>query len=125
VTAGADEPALDRRTEQTLRDILAFTAMASRLIARGRPAFDADEALQLAAEAVLHKIGEAVARLPGEFVSIHPEVPWRRMRAARNLVAHRYEQVDYGLIWDAFAQDLPRDADRIRHILEPRTRSGQ
>jgi uncharacterized protein with HEPN domain len=125
VTPGGDEPAVDRRTEQTLRDILAFAAMASRLIARGRPAFDADEALRLAAEAILHKIGEAVARLPDEFVSLHPDVPWRRMRAARNLVAHRYEQVDYGLIWDAFAQDLPRDTDRIRQILEIRTSGSQ
>ena len=125
MTAGADGPPLDGRTEQTLRDILVFAAMAGRLIARGRPEFDADEVLRLAAEAVLHKIGEAVARLPDDFVSIHPDVPWRRMRAARNLVAHRYEQVDYGLIWNAFAEDLPRDADRIRRILDTRAGGGQ
>ena len=81
--------------------------------------------LRLAAEAILHKIAEAVDRLPDDFVSMHPDVPWRRMRAARNLVAHLYEQVDYGLIWDAFAQDLPRDADRIGHILETRTSGSQ
>ena len=125
MTASADGLALDGRTEQTLRDILGFAAMASRLIARGRPAFDSDEVLRLAAEAILHKIAEAVARLPDDFVSMHPDVPWRRMRAARNLVAHLYEQVDYGLIWDAFAQDLPRDADRIGHILETRTSGSQ
>lgn len=71
----------------------------------------------MAAEAILHKIGEAVFRLPNDLTTAHPEVRWRRMRATRNLVAHRYEQVDYGLLWDALANDLPRDAERIRGLL--------
>ena len=109
---------LDERTDRTLRDILAFTDMAGRLVARGKEAFDADEALRLAAEAVLHKIGEAVSRLPGEFTADHPEVAWRSMKATRNMVAHRYEQVDYEIIWRAFEGRLPKEADRIHEILE-------
>ena len=60
--------------------------------------YDSDETLRLAAEAILHKIGVVVTRLPEGFVSIHPEVSWRSMRGARNIVAHKYEQVDDGLI---------------------------
>ena len=125
MTEASIGPALDERTEQTLRDLLAFTAMASRLVARGRPAYDADETLRLAAEAILHKIGEAVTRLPEEFLAAHPEIPWRGMRAARNLVAHRYEQVDYGLIWDGFAKDLPHTAEQIEPLLGTRTSGRQ
>lgn len=109
--------ACDERIARTLRDLLAFTDTADRLVARGKEAFDADEALRLAAEAVLHKIGEAVARLPEDFTTAHPDVAWRSMKATRNLVAHRYEQVDYEIIWRAFASRLPREAARIREIL--------
>jgi uncharacterized protein with HEPN domain len=73
--------------------------------------------LRLAAEAILHKIGEAVARLPDEFIVGYPDVAWRSMKATRNIIAHRYEQVDYDIIWNGLAHRLPAEADRIRQIL--------
>jgi uncharacterized protein with HEPN domain len=39
------------------------------------------------------------------------------MKATRNIVAHKYEQVDYEIIWNALAHRLPAEAERIRHIL--------
>lgn len=87
--------------------------MAERLVARGKEKYDADEAIRLAAEAILHKIGEAVSRLPDEFTAAHPEVPWRAMKATRNIVAHKYEQIDYEIIWTGLAGRLPAE---IRHI---------
>lgn len=108
----------DERTTRILLDLIAFSEAASRLVARGKAAYDQDEAIRLAAEAILHKIGEAVSRLPDEFVQAHPEVPWRAMKATRNLVAHAYEQVDYQIIWNAFAVRLPAESERIRAILD-------
>lgn len=101
-----------------LRDILAFADAAGRLVARGHEAYSRDETLRLAAEALLHKIGEAVGRLPQEFTDDHPEVPWRAMKATRNLVAHEYEQIDYDIIWNALATRLPASAEVMRDILE-------
>lgn len=106
----------DARIIGTLTDLLRFTDTAARLVARGRDSYDADEALQLAAEAILHKIGEAVARLPDEFTGDHPEVAWRSMKAIRNIVAQAYDQVDYQIIWNAMAVRLPAEADRMRRI---------
>jgi uncharacterized protein with HEPN domain len=100
-----------------LNDLIRFTDTASRLVARGKNVYDSDEAVRLAAEAILHKIGEAVARLPDEFVAAHPDVAWRSMKATRNIVAHKYEQVDYEIIWNALAHRLPAEAERIRHIV--------
>ncbi|QZA15943.1 DUF86 domain-containing protein [Mycobacterium malmoense] len=105
------------RVVRTLRDITRFTDTAARLVARGKGAYDSDEALRLAAEAILHKIGEAVARLPEEFIAVHPEVAWRSMKATRNVVAHKYDHVDYEIIWNALAHRLPAEAARIREIL--------
>jgi uncharacterized protein with HEPN domain len=39
------------------------------------------------------------------------------MKATRNIVAHKYDQVDYDIIWNALARRLPVEADRIRQIL--------
>jgi uncharacterized protein with HEPN domain len=106
------------RTARTLRDLLAFSGMAERLVARGKPAYDSDEHLRLAAEAVLHKIGEAAARLPDAFTADHPEIPWSAMKATRNIVAHDYEQVDYEIIWNALAIRLPRETATVRSLLD-------
>lgn len=102
---------------RTLRDLLAFGAAAARLVARGKSAYDSDEAVHLAAEAVLHKIGEAVTRLPEEFTTAHPAVSWRSMKATRNIVAHQHDQIDYEIIWNALAHRLPREMDVVRDLL--------
>lgn len=111
----------DRERERTvgaLRDFLRFCDTAAEVIvARGKAAYDADEALRLAAESILHKVGEAVARLPEEFTGAHPEVAWRAMKATRNLVAHRYDQIDYDILWAGLARQLPVEAERVRAIL--------
>jgi len=118
VEQGAVDPASD-----TLEDFLEFAAAGARLVERGREAYDADEMLRFAAESVLHKIGEAVARLDREapdLIAAHPEVNWRDMKAIRNLVAHEYAAVDYGIIWNALAEHLPGEAEGVQSILDAR-----
>lgn len=109
--------AAEQRILFALNDLIRFADTASRLVGRGKDTYDSDEAMRLAAEAILHKIGEAVNRLPEDFIAAHPDVAWRSMKATRNIVAHEYEQVDYDIIWNALANRLPVEADRIRQIL--------
>ena len=61
-----------------------------------------------------------VARLPDGFVAAHPDVAWRSMKATRNIVAHQYDHLDYEIIWNALARQLPVEADRIRMVFEDR-----
>lgn len=110
---------LSDRSRRTLLDFLAFTDMAGRLVGRGRSAYDEDETLRLAAEAIVHRIGEAVARLDDEVTQAHPAVSWRQMKRMRNVVAHEYGAIDHAILWNALAVDLPREARQIRAILEP------
>ena len=42
-----------------------------------------------------------------EFQQIHPEIDWRNTVALRNIIAHRYEQVNHELIWDIVSTVLP------------------
>lgn len=107
------------RTRAVLEDLLDFADQGARLVARGKEAYDEDEMLRLAAEALMHKIGEAVARLEPvnpDLIAAHPEVHWRSMKGARNLVAHKYEAVDHEILWVSLVRDMPREAAHLRRI---------
>lgn len=101
-----------------LSDFVRYADLAARLVARGRSAFDGDEFVQLASEAIMHRVGEVVARLDDAFLAAHPEVRWRPMKAMRHLVAHEYDAVDHAIVWNALEHDLPREAELIRGILD-------
>lgn len=96
------------RLNATLADLGEFLAKARRLVAKGKAAYDADETLQLAAEAILHRLGEAVVRLPESYRDAHPDVEWRKIRGMRNIVAHDYGRIDPELLWVALAKEMPR-----------------
>lgn len=101
----------------TLRDLVEFGGMAKRLVARGKDAYDQDETLRLAAEAILHRIGEAVARLPEQFVAANPEVEWRTIKATRNIVAHEYTRIDHEILWRGLANRVPAVAAYVEVLL--------
>lgn len=101
----------------TLEDLIDFAAQAERLVAKGRAEYDADEFLRLAAEAVIHRIGEAISRLPVALIEAYPDIAWRPMRGTRNIVSHNYNAVDHKILWRALSENLPVDAARIRAIL--------
>lgn len=74
----------------------------------------------LAYDAVMHNlmvVGEAAARLPGEFKARHPEVPWRRVTAFRNVVVHEYFGLNKDILWDAVTREVPELAAQVRGIL--------
>lgn len=111
--------AYGERVIATLRDFLAFAEEAQAVVVReGRDAFFRSRALQLAAEALLQKLGEAVNRLPSEFRDDHPEVSWRPIRGMRNIVTHEYDQIDYELVWTALTVSLPKDVNAVQAIVD-------
>ena len=95
--------AYGRRVRDTLLDLLEFTDMAARLVARGRAAYDGDEALRLAAEAITHRIGEAVSRLSEDFVTDHPQIEWRKVKSVRNIAAPEYARIKSEIVWKCLA----------------------
>jgi uncharacterized protein with HEPN domain len=65
-------------------------------------------------------IGEAAARTPLDVQGAWPEVPWARMKAMRNIVAHQYFGLDRGLVLDVVRKKVP---DLLR-ALEPAAGPG-
>ena len=96
--------------------------MGDGLTARGRTAFDENIYLRLSAEAIVHGWAEAVARLPAALIQAHPEIEFSLAKAMRNRVAHRYQSVDYALLWEALAVDLPLMSDQVAVLLDRRSR---
>ena len=52
-------------------------------------------------------IGEAARRVSAEFKMLHPEIPWQKIIATRNVVAHDYESIRYEVIWRIATIHLP------------------
>ena len=59
-------------------------------------------------------LGEAASRIPDEFASAHPELPWRELRGMRNVLVHGYFQISPPIVWDTVQRDLPA----LRPLLE-------
>jgi uncharacterized protein with HEPN domain len=109
------------RTERLLHDLLDHAAAVARLVDRGRAAYDEDEMLRFAAEDLLIRLGETVARIDRDdptFVDAHPDLELRRVKDARNLVAHGYDVVDPALVWTILEQNVPGVAHRVRRLLD-------
>ena len=53
------------------------------------------------------QIGELVGKLTEEFRQQYPAVPWRQIKAMRNIVAHSYGSVDPETTWEIITDDIP------------------
>jgi len=69
--------------------------------------FAADPIYRNAAALCILQIGELVGKLTDEFRDAHPAVPWRQIKAMRNIVAHSYGTVDPETTWEIIAEDIP------------------
>jgi len=65
----------------------------------------------------LEIIGEAVSKVPDEMKKQLPDVPWREIRNFRNIIAHRYWNIDTGLVWEIVQNKLRGLKIQIEKIL--------
>jgi len=108
-----------QKTINALLDILDAGDAAGRLVGRGKPAYDGDEMLRFAAEAISQRIGEAVGRLSPEFTDSHADVAsWHAIRGLNNLVAHGSQHVDHEIVWNALVRRLPNEVAQIRRLVD-------
>jgi len=59
----------------------------------------------------LLQIGELVSVLSDDFKKDNPDMQWKEIKLLRNIVAHRYGQIDYDIIWDICLNDVPEMID--------------
>jgi uncharacterized protein with HEPN domain len=107
---------MDADQVDRLRDILA----ASRLIASylkdtSQADFMADPLKQDAVVRRIEIIGEATAHLNERTRLDLPELPFRKMRGMRNIVAHDYANVDMTIVWEVATMHIPDAYPSWRH----------
>ena len=62
-------------------------------------------------------MGEAANMLTNEFVSAHPETPWKQVRGMRNYIVHEYFQFDDVVVWDVVSNNLPTLRQQIESYI--------
>jgi uncharacterized protein with HEPN domain len=78
-------------------------------------AYVADEDLRLRVERRIEIIGEAARRVSDAFREAHPEIPWHKIIAQRNVLAHEYGDVDDEIMWDVATISVPE----LIRLLDP------
>lgn len=68
----------------------------------------------------IFQIGELTGHLSDDFKMTYPGVPWHQIKGLRNVVAHRYEQIDTEILWNTVQERVPELADYCNIILAER-----
>jgi len=63
--------------------------------------FEKNKVVRYAVERQLHVIGEAANHISPQFRNKHPEIPWPKIIALRNVLAHEYGEILTSRVWIA------------------------
>jgi len=101
-----------------LKDMVTATDRAGRYI-RGldREGFLHNDEKQSAVFGQLVIIGEAARRVSEEFRQAHSLIPWRQIIGMRNRIVHGYDEIDWDIVWEVAAGELPRLSADIAALL--------
>ena len=98
------------RDHSILEHIVSYCDQINETIVRfGNSAeiFSSDSIYRNAAALCILQIGELVGKLTEDFRTQHPAIPWRQIKAMRNIVAHNYGTVDPETTWEIITEDIP------------------
>ncbi|HXC56007.1 MAG TPA: HepT-like ribonuclease domain-containing protein [Rhizomicrobium sp.] len=100
-------PSDDIRIARRMLDIIENIDAAKRFVAGYTfDGFAGDDRTHYAVVRALEIVSEASRHVPDEMKSRHPDIEWRKIKAAGNVYRHGYEDVDAQAIWDTVQQYL-------------------
>ncbi|MBI4312885.1 MAG: DUF86 domain-containing protein [Chloroflexi bacterium] len=80
--------------------------------------FAANAMMVAAVARYIEIVGEASRYVPNELVNRDSSIPWRKMRAMRNVLIHEYERVNLQILWSTATEDLPALLPKLKALLE-------
>lgn len=84
---------------------------------RVRSDLDSDRMLNLSLVRLLEIVGEAANRLPRDVQQRAPQIPWSDIIGMRHRLIHGYDQVDFDVVWQIIARDLPQLVPELEELL--------
>ena len=110
----------DERDAACLLDMLQAAEKVRRFIqGKTQDAFVADEVLRDAIERNAEIIGEAARRISESFKNQHPEIPWRKMIAQRNVLVHEYDKISVDEMWTVATFHIPKLIENLTLLIPP------
>lgn len=101
-----------------VKDVLhAITLIQSFIKEENLPGFIKSDLLQSAIIRQFEIIGEAGSKISITTQTIFPDIPWRSIKAFRNLLIHEYFKVDAAEVWTTIQNDLPGLKEQMETIL--------
>ncbi len=68
---------------------------------------ESDFVIKNAISMCILQIGELVGKLTDEFKAQNNQMPWRDIKAMRNIAAHNYGEIDIDILWETISSDIP------------------
>jgi uncharacterized protein with HEPN domain len=84
----------------------------------GREEFYAESQIQDAVVRNFEVIGEAAKRVSDATKARTPEIPWRKMAAFRDILIHRYEEIDLDTVWHTIEHELDTLYSQICDLID-------
>jgi uncharacterized protein with HEPN domain len=84
-----------------------------------------DRMLRLSVERELEIIGEAANRVSSEVLALHPEIPWARIVAQRNVISHEYGDIKLEWVWRVAAERVPELIALLEPLIPPAPRNDK
>ncbi|MBD2462381.1 DUF86 domain-containing protein [Oscillatoria sp. FACHB-1407] len=81
--------------------------------------YQASILIQSAVERQLEVLGEAAGRVSDTFRQTHPEIDWRRIVGLRNIIIHRYDEIQQDIIWNVITTELATLLAQLEPLLPP------
>jgi uncharacterized protein with HEPN domain len=80
--------------------------------------FEQNEMMNSAVLQKLTVIGEAATRLPKEFITRFPDIPWIDIIGFRNIAVHEYFSIRWDIVWVAATEEVTVLREQAEKILQ-------
>jgi len=79
--------------------------------------FYENEIIQDAVIRRIEIIGEASNRISEDIKTRFSDLPWKKMKAMRNILIHMYDELDLEIVCETIAKDIPFLIKKIKEII--------
>ncbi|MCL2051636.1 MAG: DUF86 domain-containing protein [Lachnospiraceae bacterium] len=110
-----------KKTISIIKHMLAYCEKISKMVERFGDSIDTftdDYAYNYACSMCILQIGELSTKLPDDFKNAYDDIPWRKIRAMRNIFAHDYGQMNIEQTWNTIEYNIPELADFCAAIIK-------